>query len=39
MALEFLSFYQKWLLGIFLGGEGLPACKADNFVAICELIV
>jgi hypothetical protein len=30
---------QKLVSGIFLGGEGRPARKADNLTAICEPIV
>jgi hypothetical protein len=29
----------KWIPGIFLGGKGRPARKADNITAICEPIV
>jgi hypothetical protein len=31
-----LSLQQKWVPGIFLGGKGRPARKADNLTAICE---
>jgi hypothetical protein len=31
-----LSFYEKWVPRIFLGGKGRPALKADNLTAICE---
>jgi hypothetical protein len=34
-----LSLWQKWVPGIFLGGKGRPACKADSLTAICEPIV
>jgi hypothetical protein len=31
-----LNLQQKWVLGIFLGGQGRPARKSDNLTAICE---
>jgi hypothetical protein len=31
-----LSLQQKWVPGIFLGGKGRQARKADNLTAICE---
>jgi hypothetical protein len=34
-----LSLERKWVPGIFLGGKGRPARKADNLTAICEVIV
>jgi hypothetical protein len=30
-----LSLWQKWVSGIFLGGKGRPAGKADNLTANC----
>jgi hypothetical protein len=34
-----LSFSQKWVPGIILGGKRRPVRKADNLTAICEPIV
>jgi hypothetical protein len=33
------SASNKWIPGIFLGGKGRPARKADNLTAISESIV
>jgi hypothetical protein len=33
-----LSLWQKWVPGIFLGGDGRPARKADSLTAVCEPI-
>jgi hypothetical protein len=39
MALRLTQLWQKWVPGIFLGGKGRPARKADNLAAICGPIV
>jgi hypothetical protein len=39
MALGWLNLWQKLVAGIFLGGKGRLALKADNLTAICEPII
>jgi hypothetical protein len=36
MALESTQPLTKWVPGIFLGGKGRPALRADKLTAICE---
>jgi hypothetical protein len=35
----YYSLLQERVSGIFLGGNGRPARKADNLTAVCELTV